>query len=111
MTACASPDRSASRATRNCAISVPSAAASAPLVGGGRLVVVALSVWFHFEAGTGALYLLAALASGAVFTWHTVALLRDSSAARAMRVFGYSISYLGVLFCAMAVDVLVREGI
>jgi heme O synthase-like polyprenyltransferase len=30
---------------------------------------------------------------------------------QAMKVFHYSISYLGLLFIAMAVDVLVSEGI
>ncbi len=75
------------------------------------MVVVALSLWFHVEAGTGVLYLVAALLSGAVFLWHTIRLLRAPDTRQAMRVFGYSITYLGVLFLAMAVDVLITEGI
>ncbi|MFT5530357.1 MAG: protoheme IX farnesyltransferase [Candidatus Poriferisodalaceae bacterium] len=74
------------------------------------VVVIALSLWFHVAAGTGAVYLLVALSSGIFFLVHTIKLLKDPDAGRAMRVFGYSITYLGALFLAMAVDVLVREG-
>ena len=74
-------------------------------------LVVGLSLWFHAAAGTGALYLVCALAFGALFLWHTVRLLRAPDTRQAMKVFGYSITYLGALFLAMAVDVLVREGI
>lgn len=75
------------------------------------IVVIALSVWFHAAAGTGAVYLVSAIAMGALFLWHTIRLLRSPDARQAMKVFGYSITYLGALFLAMAVDVLVREGI
>jgi protoheme IX farnesyltransferase len=74
------------------------------------VAVIILSLWFHVAAGTGALYLLVAIVSGAFFLVHTIKLLQDPDARRAMRVFGYSITYLGALFVAMAVDVLVREG-
>ncbi|NDB06116.1 MAG: protoheme IX farnesyltransferase, partial [Acidimicrobiia bacterium] len=36
---------------------------------------------------------------------------RHPTPARSMRVFGFSITYVTVLFVAMAVDVLVRHGI
>lgn len=75
------------------------------------LIVIGLSVWFHLAADTGVIYLVSALVAGAVFLWHTVRLLRDPNTRQAMKVFGYSITYLGALFVAMAVDVLVREGI
>ena len=75
------------------------------------LVVVGLSLWFHVAAGTGVVYLVCALGFGGLFTWHTVRLLRAPDTRQAMKVFGYSITYLGALFVAMAVDVLVREGL
>jgi protoheme IX farnesyltransferase len=39
-----------------------------------------------------------------VFTWFSVRLLRDGSPAFAMRVFGWSITYITLLFGAMAAD-------
>ncbi|MDG2114816.1 MAG: heme o synthase [Actinomycetota bacterium] len=75
------------------------------------LVVIGLSVWFHVAADTGAIYLVSALVGGAIFLWHTVKLLRAPDTRQAMKVFGYSITYLGSLFVAMAVDVLVQKGI
>jgi protoheme IX farnesyltransferase len=56
----------------------------------------------------GDLYLAAAILLGGVFLWQAVQLLRQSSPARAMRLFSYSISYLTLLFAAMAVDQLLR---
>jgi protoheme IX farnesyltransferase len=55
----------------------------------------------------GPLYLVAAIALGAVFTWYAADLMRDSSAQKAMRLFTYSITYVTLLFAAMAVDQLV----
>lgn len=73
--------------------------------------VVVSGVVFGPMAGLGAVYVVAAVLSGAVFMWHTVRLLSDLSARRAMKVFGYSITYVTVVFAAMAVDVLVRSGL
>ena len=56
----------------------------------------------------GDLYLVAAIVLGAIFLWQAVRLLRDRTPERAMRLFGYSISYLTLLFAAMAVDQLLR---
>ncbi len=72
------------------------------------VVVWALTLVFAPLAGLGALYLVAAAVLGAVFVWLTVGLLADDSAARAMRVFTFSITYLTALFAAMALDVVVR---
>jgi protoheme IX farnesyltransferase len=47
------------------------------------------------------------LALGAIFLLFAVQLLRDNTAARAMRLFSYSISYVTLLFGAMALDQLV----
>ena len=56
----------------------------------------------------GELYLLSALVLGAIFLGLAVQLLRDATPVRAMRLFGYSISYVTLLFGAMALDQLVR---
>ncbi len=49
-----------------------------------------------------------AVVLGGVFLWYSVALQRDGSTVRAMRLFHYSITYVTLLFAAMAVDQLVR---
>jgi protoheme IX farnesyltransferase len=68
----------------------------------------AVSLLFYPVARMGDLYLVAAMALGAVFLWQAVQLLRDRTPERAMRLFGYSISYLTLLFAAMAADQLLR---
>ena len=75
------------------------------------VVLWALTLVFAPVADMGATYLVAALTLGGVFTFQTVRLLGDPTPARAMRVFGYSITYVTLLFGAMAVDQLVRTGI
>jgi heme o synthase len=74
------------------------------------LLLWALTVLFAPVAGMGNIYLGAALVLGAMFTWYAVKLLRDSTPQVAMRVFTWSISYITLLFGAMAVDQLVRSG-
>jgi heme O synthase-like polyprenyltransferase len=41
---------------------------------------------------------------------HAIQLYWDRTPARAMRLFAYSISYVTLLFSAMAIDQLVRHG-
>jgi heme o synthase len=74
------------------------------------LLLWALTVLFAPVAGMGHLYLGSALVLGAVFTWYAVRLLQDSSPKVAMRVFTWSISYITLLFGAMAADQLLRSG-
>jgi len=81
-----------------------------------RIVVYAAIVWALTlvlvpVAGLGALYAVAALVLGAAFVGLSVAVLRTGSAAVAMRLFTYSITYVTLLFAAMALDVLVRHGV
>jgi len=71
------------------------------------VIVIALSLWFHSVAETSFLYLSVAIASGLVFLWRTIELLRRPNSVQAMKVFTYSIVYLGALFIAVAIDVLV----
>ncbi|MGH9259530.1 MAG: heme o synthase [Acidimicrobiales bacterium] len=74
------------------------------------LLLWALTLLFAPVAGMGDLYLGAALLLGGIFTLYAVRLLRDSSPQVAMRLFTWSISYITLLFGAMAVDQLVRSG-
>ena len=78
---------------------------------GYTLLLWALTLLFAPVAGMGNLYLGMALVLGAVFTWYAVQLLRDATPKAAMRVFTWSISYITLLFGAMAVDQLVRSGL
>jgi protoheme IX farnesyltransferase len=74
------------------------------------LLLWALTVLFAPVAGMGQFYLGAALLLGGIFTVYAVRLLRDATPKRAMRVFTWSISYITLLFGAMAVDELLRSG-
>jgi protoheme IX farnesyltransferase len=76
---------------------------------GYTLVLWFLSVLFAPVAGMGHLYLGAAIALGAVFTWYAARLLHDATPDRAIRLFTWSITYITLLFGAMAVDQLVRS--
>jgi protoheme IX farnesyltransferase len=69
----------------------------------------ALSVVFGEVGGMGVFYLAAAVVLGGGFLWLSVRLLREGTQERAMRLFGYSISYVTLLFSAMALDQLVRR--
>jgi len=71
------------------------------------LVVWALSLVFVPVAAMGWIYLASAVVLGALFTWKSVVLLRTGSEKVAMSLFHFSITYLVVLFGAMAVDQLV----
>jgi protoheme IX farnesyltransferase len=62
-------------------------------------------------AHTGWIYGAAAVALGAMFLWGTVDLGRNPTPQRSMRVFGYSITYVTLLFGALTADVLVRHGV
>ena len=77
-----------------------------------RILVYTLALWaaslvFTPVAGMGAVYTVSAVALGAVFVGLVVQLMRDGTTRRAMRVFSYSITYVTLLFGAMAIDQLV----
>lgn len=74
------------------------------------LLLWGLSLVFSPVAGMGNLYLGAAIVLGGLFTWLAVKLLREPSTKAAMKVFTYSITYITLLFGAMALDVLVRNA-
>ena len=75
------------------------------------LVLWACTVVFSPVADMGNLYLGAAIVLGGLFTWMSFQLTRNATPQKAMRLFGYSITYITLLFGAMAVDQLLRSGI
>ena len=77
-----------------------------------QIVIYTVALWacslvFTPVAGMGLIYTIAAVVLGAVFVMYAVQLQRDGTPAKAMRLFSYSISYVTLLFAAMAVDAVV----
>jgi heme o synthase len=77
------------------------------------VILWATTVLFGAVAPMGWIYGISALVLGALFTWFAARLYLDARAdtanvAKAMKLFGFSITYLTLLFVAMATDVLVR---
>ena len=75
------------------------------------LVLWALTLVFAPVAGMGAIYIVSAVVLGGIFTAMAVQVLRNPDPKVAMRMFGYSISYITLLFGAMALDEIVRNGV
>jgi protoheme IX farnesyltransferase len=76
------------------------------------ILMVAISLVLFAVARMGAIYLGAAVVLGAIFLWQAYGLWRrgsseEASTAGAIRLYKYSISYLSLLFLAVAVDALV----
>lgn len=74
------------------------------------LLLWALSLVLTPVARMGVVYSVAAIVTGAVFTGYALKLKRDQTEKTAMRLFHYSITYLTILFGAMAVDQFVHWG-
>jgi protoheme IX farnesyltransferase len=72
------------------------------------LLLVAVTVLLYPAGRMGLVYLVTALGLGAAFIWRAVALWRDTSGRRAIRLFSFSNTYLALLFLAMAVDAVVH---
>ena len=70
---------------------------------------MAATLVFAPVAHMGLLYVVAAAVLGVVFLAFGVRLKREQTARAAMQLFQYSITYLTLLFVAMAVDVLIRH--
>jgi protoheme IX farnesyltransferase len=71
------------------------------------VVLVAATLLPWGWGGAGPLYVVCALALGAVFVWFAERLRRDTSSRRAMLLFHYSLLYLALLFAALAVDAVI----
>jgi heme o synthase len=75
------------------------------------LVLWALTLVFGPVADMGPIYVVCATFLGGAFTWLALQLLRTQSTADAMRVFTWSITYITLLFGAIAADQLLRSGL
>jgi len=75
------------------------------------VILAAVTLVLGPVADLGPIYMVSAGVLGAGFIASAIDLGRHPTPARSMRVFGFSITYVTVLFVAMAVDVLVRHGI
>jgi protoheme IX farnesyltransferase len=58
----------------------------------------------------GAIYTATAIVLGGTFVWRALRLWRSTDAGESMRLFKYSIVYLGLLFAAVAVDAALPFG-
>ena len=73
------------------------------------VALVGVSLLLLPAAGMGWIYLVAAVVLGGFFLWGALRLRADAANGRAaIRLFRYSISYLTLLFAAVAVDALLR---
>jgi protoheme IX farnesyltransferase len=76
------------------------------------LLMVAVSLLLFPAAGMGPIYLAAALVLGAAFVWYALRVQRHLADGRAaIGLFRFSISYLTLLFVAIAADSLIRLSI
>ncbi|MEO6121114.1 MAG: heme o synthase [Acidimicrobiales bacterium] len=74
-----------------------------------RILAYTVALWactllFGEVAGMGLVYWTAAIVLGAVFVFQAVRLGSDATPERAMKLFGWSITYVTLLFGAMALD-------
>jgi protoheme IX farnesyltransferase len=74
---------------------------------GYSVLVAVTSLLFAWIAGMGPIFWVTAVVLGAVFCGLALDLWRDPSEPRAMRLFHWSITYVTLLFGAMAVDQLI----
>jgi heme o synthase len=72
------------------------------------VLLVAVTLLLYPAGRMGAVYLAAAVALGGAFIWRALELRRDLSGRRAIRLFSFSNTYLALLFCAMALDAVIR---
>ena len=84
-------------------------------VTGYRMVLYAFQAWaisliFVTVADMGLIYLISAILLGAIFTFFSFQVMIRPTQKSAMRLFGFSISYITILFTLIAVDQLVRSG-
>jgi protoheme IX farnesyltransferase len=77
------------------------------------ILLVCLTAIFAVVAGMGPIFAVAAGALGALFLWRAYVLWRqgtspEASTAQAIRLYRYSITYLTLLFAAVALDTVIR---
>ena len=77
---------------------------------GYTVLMVAFTLLLIPVAHLGPIYIVTALVAGGLFLWSTADLGKNPTPQRSMRVFGFSITYVTLLFAAMTIDILVRSG-
>ena len=75
------------------------------------VLLTVLTIVFAPVADMGHLYVGSALVLGGVFCFMAVRLQRNATPKAAMQLFGWSITYITLLFGAMAADQLLRSGL
>jgi protoheme IX farnesyltransferase len=76
---------------------------------GYTIAMVACTLVLAPVAHLGLIYIGTAVVAGGLFLWSTVDLGKNPTPQRSMRVFGFSITYVTLLFAAMTIDVLVHS--
>ncbi len=89
---------------------VPLSAAVRQMIGY-TVVLVAVTLVLIPVGGFGWIYGVSAVVLGAMFIGSTIWLARTPTPSASMRVFGFSITYVTLLFAAMMLDVFVRHGV
>lgn len=74
-------------------------------------VLVAATLGLIPVAELGWIYGVTAAVAGGLFLWGAIDLARRPTLQRSMRLFGFSITYITLLFGSLTIDVLVRYGI
>jgi protoheme IX farnesyltransferase len=87
--------------------SVTTLAATARQITGYTVALGVVTVGFTWVAGMGPLYFAVAAVLSVAFVVFAVQLQSDPSPQRAMRLFGFSITYLAAVFIAMAADTVI----
>ena len=77
---------------------------------GYTVLMVAFTMLLIPVAHLGPIYIVTAVVAGGLFLWSTADLGKNPTPQRSMRVFGFSITYVTLLFAAMTIDILVRSG-
>ncbi len=80
-----------------------------------KILQYSVAVWISsgvllVVAGLGIIYGIAAFVAGGLFVFYSYRLVKKPEPAVAMRVFTFSITFVTVLFAAMAIDEIVRSG-
>lgn len=75
------------------------------------VVLAAATIALGPLADLGILYLVVAIVLNLAFVGGTIGLGRQPTPARSMRLFAFSITYVTLLFVAMAVDVFIEHGV
>ncbi len=85
---------------------VPFRAAHVQMVAHTVALVISSLLVFVASSDLGMVYLVSAIVLGAAFLFGTVRLGKNPTESASMRLFGFSITYITLLFAAMTIDVL-----